>query len=190
MIDPHDIQAKSDQMNAVDFIKPMTFRIEKVEYNPKQPQPIKLHLEGYKGRPYKPCKSMLRGLSKVWGMDESLWNNKLIQLYCEPTVKWAGKEIGGIRIAAVSGISEPFELIVQLNKTQREIQTWQVIPDDETITNEFVVTHFEADINEAEDNKTIDAIVKTVKAQFGDDALAQLKDTVIAAREKLNKENS
>lgn len=190
MIDLHDLQAKSDQMNAVDFVKPMIFRVARVEYNPKQEQPIKLHLEGYDGRPYKPCKSMLRGLAQVWGMDETQWNNKLIELYCDPSVKWAGKEAGGIRISAVSGITEPYEFTVQLNRSQRKIQTLNVIPDDQTIVKEFVVTHYISDIEESETNEQIDEVVLAVKKEFGNEAVNQLKDTVIAAREKLASEIS
>ena len=185
MIDLHDLQAKSDQMNAVDFVKPMIFRIIRVEYNPKQEQPIKLHLEGFDGRPYKPCKSMLRGLAQVWGMDETQWNNKLIELYCDPSVKWAGKDAGGIRISAVSGITEPYEFTVALNRSQRKIQTLNVIPDNQAISQEFIPTHFIADIEEAETNDAIDVILKTVKKQFGADALNELKETAVAAREKL-----
>lgn len=189
MIDPADLQAKSDQMNAVDFVKPMTFRVAKVEYFPRQEQPIRLHLEGYEGRPYKPCKSMLRGFVQVWGDDETMWVNRLIELYCDPTVKWAGKEAGGIRVSAVSGITEPFELIVQLNKKQRTLHTWNVIPEQQPVVKEFIATHFESDIAESKTNAEIDAIVKTVKLDFGEDALAQIKDAVIKARAALKDAN-
>lgn len=186
MIDLQDLQAKSDQMNAIDFIKPMVFKISKVGYFPKQEQPILLHLEGYDGRPYKPCKSMLRGITQVWGMDETKWVGNMLELYCDPSVKWAGKEHGGIRISAVSGIKEPFEFTVQLNRSQRKIQKWNVIPDDQAITREFVVTHFEADIAEAETNDSITAILADVRKDFGEDAMNQLKDAAISARAKLN----
>lgn len=185
MIDQHDLQAKSDQMNAVDLVHPMTFKIERVEYNPKQQQPIKLHLEGYKGRPYKPCKSMLRGLAHVWSMDEKMWQGRLIELYCDNSVKWAGENAGGIRISAVSGISEPFDLIVRLNRSQREIQTWNVISEDKQVSREFVITHYEADINEAQTDEDITAILKTVKSEFGAEEMHQLKDIALSAREKL-----
>ncbi|WP_299078023.1 hypothetical protein [uncultured Paraglaciecola sp.] len=184
MIDMKDLEAKSDQLNAVDFFKPMTFKINRVEYNPRQEQPIKLHLEGFDGRPYKPCKSMLRGLVQVWSDDEQSWAGKMLELYCEPSVKWAGKETGGIRIKAVSGITAPFDLVVQLNKKQREIQTWDVIPDAQPIVKEFIPTHFEQDINEATSNADLDLIVQTVNNEFGADALAQIKDAVVAARGK------
>lgn len=185
MIDEHDLQAKSDQMNAVDFVRPMVFRIVRVEYQPKQEQPIRLHFEGYEGRPYKPCKSMLRGLAQVWTMEEQTWNNRLIELYCDPHVKWAGKDAGGIRISAVSGINEPYEFPVSINRSQRQIHTFNVLKDDQPVVKEFIFTHHEAAINEAESNEAIDKIIKTVRAEFGKDAMVKLKDVVVAARAKL-----
>lgn len=185
MIDPRILEAKSDQMNAVDFVKPQVFRICKVDYFPDRPQQnVHLHLEGYDGRPYKPCKSMLRGLCKAWGMDEQAWNKRLIELYCEPSVMWAGKEAGGIRINAISHIDKPFELVVQLNRKQREIQTWNVIPDNAPVVKEFVASHYIQDINEAQSNQDISNIVKTVFDAHGADARDQLKEAVVAARAK------
>lgn len=184
MIDLHDLQAKSDQMNAIDFVKPMVFRVIKVDYHPKQEQPIQLHFEGYDGRPYKPCKSMLRGLSQAWGMDETQWNHKLVELYCDPTVKWGGKEAGGIRISAVSGITQPFKFTVQINRSQRKIDTWNVIPDDQVVVKEFVITHYEASISEAETNEAITDILKSVGTEFGVDKMNLLKDIAIEARKK------
>lgn len=185
MINAQDLQAKSDQMNAIDFVKPQVFRISKVDYFPdRKDQNVHIHFEGYKGRPYKPCLSMKRGLCKAWTMDEQSWVGRLMELYCDPSVKWAGKESGGIRISGISGIAEPFELVVQLNRSQREVQTWNVIPEDQPVVKEFVITHHEADINEAKSNEAIDELVKSIKSEFGLDALAKLKDVVIAARAK------
>ena len=187
MIELTTIEAKSDQMNAVDFVKPIVFQIDKVDYFPKQQQQnVHLHFKGYQGRPYKPCKSMLRGLCKVWTMDEQSWVGKKIELFCNPSVKWAGENAGGIRISAVSGISEPFELVVQLNRKQREIQTWAVISDDKEVKAEFVATHFIQDIEESKSDQQIDTILKKVKKSFGADAQLQLKDAVIAARAKFS----
>ncbi|WP_299076636.1 hypothetical protein [uncultured Paraglaciecola sp.] len=185
-IDLKDLEAKSDQLNAVDFIKPIVFRIVKVDYFPRQQQCIHIHLDGFDGRPYKPCKSMLRGLVQIWSEEYETWVGKLIELYCEPSVKWAGAATGGIRIKGVSGIAAPFDLVVQLNKKQREIQTWDVIPDNQPVAQEFIANHFIVDINEAESNDAITVIAQHVKKTFGGDALDQLKDTVIEARKKFS----
>lgn len=185
MIQIEDMQAKSDQMNAVDLVKPIIFKIIRVDYNPRQPQPILIHLNGCEGRPYKPCKSMLRGLTRAWGMDEQLWTGRMIELYCEPTVKWAGQAIGGIRISGISGIDEPFEFTVQLNKSQREIQTMRPLPEA-TIEDQFILTHWEDKIKNSDTNKELDEIIKQVAWSYGKDKLADIKQAVISARKKID----
>ena len=120
MIDLTAIQAKSDQMNAVDFSHSIIFKVSKVEYFPNsKEQPVWIHFEGYEGRPYKPCKGMLRGLTRndAWTMDEQSWVGKMMELYCDPSVKWGGKESGGIRISGLSSIKSNIKFPVQLNRT-------------------------------------------------------------------------
>jgi predicted DNA binding protein len=65
-----------------------------------------INWEGDDGRPYKPCKSMRRVLVGLWGKDASQWIGRSIGVYNEPTVKWAGKEEGGIRIKSLSHIDK------------------------------------------------------------------------------------
>jgi len=186
MLDATVLQAKSDQMNAVDFVKPMVFRITKVDYFPKQlEQPIYIHLEGHDGRPYKPCKSMLRGLAQAWGMNEKDWEGRLMELYCDPSVKWGGKDVGGIRISGVSGITSPQEFVVTLNRSQRQIHTFRVLVDGTKVKKEFILTHYEDDVEKAKTDEDISKVVALVKAEFGDDELNQLKPCVVKARELL-----
>ena len=189
MIDEEAIQAKSDQMNAVDFANPVIFKVEKVDYFKGKDQPVHIHMEGYKGRPYKPSKGMLRGLmaTQVWGNEESHWKGKLIELYNDPTVKWAGKEHGGIKISAVSGINKPYEFTIALSRNQRELHTFNVLDDNTEVKKEFIVTHYLDDINEAKSDEEISAIVSTVKSEYGASELEQIKEAVVTAREKLKK---
>ncbi len=190
MINFETIQAKSDQMNAVDFSKSIVFKVTKVDYNPRSDQPIAIHMEGYEGRPFKPCKSMLRGLTRtdVWGMDETTWGGKLIELYCDTSVKWAGKEAGGIRISGVSGVSSAVQFPVQLNRSQRTIHTFRKLDESQETKQEFIVTHWTSDISEAKSNAEIDAIVQQVKNQFGKEALLEIKESVIEARKAFTSE--
>jgi hypothetical protein len=188
MIEDTDLQARSDQMNAVDFVQPITFTVEHVVYKPKTDQPVHVHMAGYPGRPYKPCKGMLRGLSnsQCWGKDEQQWVGKKITLFCDPSVKWAGAATGGIRISAVSGIKEPFQFTVALNKSQRYIHTFNVIAEDARTKKEFVLTHWQQDIEQSESNSQLDTIVQQVKAEFGNDSLLKIKDAVTEARHRVS----
>lgn len=110
MIDVSDtIIAKSDQLNADDLLSgPITIKITEVN-KPGGDQPINIKYEG--GRvPFKPCKTVRRILVKAWGKDASAWTGRLMTLYNEPSVKWAGKEVGGIRVSHLSHINQDLEI--------------------------------------------------------------------------------
>ena len=49
-----------------------------------------------------------------------------MELYCDPTVRYGGQEVGGIRIRAVSGIPEPFTM--RLSFTRGKKKPWRVMP--------------------------------------------------------------
>lgn len=117
MIDITDtLQAKSDQLNSDDIISgPITVKITKVNKT-RTDQPITINYEGDQGRPFKPCKTVRRILSRAWGTDASKWIGRLMTLYCEPSVKWAGKEIGGIRVSHLSHINETLQ--IKLSETR------------------------------------------------------------------------
>ena len=188
VIDPKILEAKSDQMNAVDFVHPMVFRVSSVDYFPdRKEQPIHINLEGREGRPFKPCKSMLRGLTAdaAWTLDPDAWAGKLIELYCDPDVLWGGKAAGGIRISGISGIKKEHKFIVRLNRSQQMLHTFKVIPDDTEVKREFILAHSISEINDAKTNEAITALIASIKREFGEDAMIQLKDAAIAARAKL-----
>jgi hypothetical protein len=111
MIDVSDtIIAKSDQLNSDDLISgPITIKITGVN-KPGGDQPISIKYEGDNGRPFKPCKTVRRILVKAWGKDASQWTGRLMTLYNEPTVKWAGKEVGGIRVSHLSHIDRDIQI--------------------------------------------------------------------------------
>lgn len=108
---PEEVRAsivpKSDQLNADDLLAgPITVTIEKVAKGDKE-QPICVHLAGYPGRPYKPCKTCRRILIASFSDDPKAWIGQRMTLFCDPNVTWAGVKVGGIRISHLSGISEP-----------------------------------------------------------------------------------
>lgn len=100
------LEAKSDQLNAVDIMgcEPV-IRIRDVKVQ-KGEQPVSIYFDGDNNRPWKPSKGMLRILAGAWGRDSKGWIGKHAQLYFEPTVRYAGQEVGGIRIRALSDIPE------------------------------------------------------------------------------------
>lgn len=118
------IQAKSDQLNADDLISsPITFTVQNVRTaNTEQPLLIEID-KGFK--PFKPCLSMRRLLAKFWGIDASAWIGQSITLYNEPTVKWAGQAVGGIRISHMTGLNKVEKVMLSVRKGMRQPYTVQ-----------------------------------------------------------------
>jgi len=115
------IEAKSDQLNALDIVgaEPV-IRIRDVKVQKTPQQPVSVFFDGDNGRPWKPCKGMLRVLAGAWGRDSAAWVGKRVRIYYESTVTWAGAEVGGIRIRELSDIPErglAFSLRVNQKKT-------------------------------------------------------------------------
>ena len=99
------IVPKSDQINADDLLAgPITITINRVAIRPGTEQPVSIFYDGDAGKPYKPCKSMARVMVHCWGPDANEYVGRSMTLYCDPTVRWGGMEVGGIRISHMSHI--------------------------------------------------------------------------------------
>ena len=111
--------AKADQQNADDYFSgPRTFIIEKVTKGSAE-QPVCIHLIGEKGKPYKPSKSMRRVLVRAWGPNADVYAGRSLTLYREATVRWAGAEVGGIRISHLSHIDKPLNVPLTIAKGKK-----------------------------------------------------------------------
>lgn len=116
------IQAKSDQLNAVDIlgVEPViTIRDVKV-FPTAARQKIWVYFHGDNNRPWKPSTGMGRILGAGWGYESDLWIGKSVKLFVEPSVIYAGEEVGGIRIRAMSHIPERgLDALLTLSKSKR-----------------------------------------------------------------------
>lgn len=111
------IEPKSDQQNFDDYLGgPKTVTVKEVKVLNGGEQPVEVHLVEFPGRPFKPGKSMRRVLIQAWGKQSVEWVGRRMTLFGDPTVKWAGQEIGGIRISHLSDI--PGVLTVALTVTR------------------------------------------------------------------------
>ena len=120
------IEPKSDQLNADDLIAgEITVTISKVSIRGGPEQPVAVHFEGDNGKPYKPCKSMCRVMVHAWGPDSSKYIGRSMTLYCDPKVKWAGMEVGGIRISHMSHIDDKLTMALTASKGKRQPYTVQ-----------------------------------------------------------------
>lgn len=115
------LEAKSDQLNAVDIMgaEPV-ITIRKVDVKKSPDQPVWIYFEGDNNRPWKPSKGMRRVLAAAWGTDSSAWVGRKAQLQFEPTVTYGGVEVGGIRIKALSDIpAAGITCALTLSRTKR-----------------------------------------------------------------------
>ena len=102
------IEAKSDQLNADDLAgSTKTIKVTGVvRYSDKGIAAFHIDYEGGAGRPFKPCKSVRRVIMFAWGKDGSQWIGRSMTLYCDPSVIYAGKEVGGIRVSHMTDIEK------------------------------------------------------------------------------------
>jgi len=117
------IEPKSDQLNSDDLVTgPITVKVSKVEINDSAEQKVVIHYEGDNGKPYKPCKGMTRVMAEIWGGADNgqSFVGHSMTLYRDPRVKWAGVEIGGIRISHMTGIERDTPVVVTQAKGKRQ----------------------------------------------------------------------
>jgi hypothetical protein len=116
------IKPKSDQLNADDLLTgPMNVTITGVRRGAVD-QPVILDIDGG-NQPFKPCKTMRRVLITAWGDDGKAWVGRSMTLFCDPTVKWGGVAIGGIRISHVSHIKASINMMLTATRGKRSNHT-------------------------------------------------------------------
>lgn len=120
------IIAKSDQINADDLTGgPRTIKITKVSADTSSSeQPIVIGVEG-DSKVYKPCKTVRRLLVAVWGPNGNEYVGRSVTLYRDPTVKWGGMEVGGIRISHMSHIDKPVTIALTATRGNKKPTTVQ-----------------------------------------------------------------
>lgn len=128
------IVAKSDQWNADDLIAgPVTVTIESVTKGSSE-QPINVNLVETPGRAYRPSKSMARVMVDVWGRESDAYTGHRMTLYRDPTVKFGGIVVGGIKISAMTGIDKPKTIGLTETRGKKVAHTVQPLPDEKPTT--------------------------------------------------------
>lgn len=127
-------EPRSDQQNFDDYQGgPRTVTISEVRAGSTD-QPVELHLAEYPGRPYKPSKSMRRVLVAAWGSEAEAYVGRRMKLVGDPTVKFGGSVVGGIKIAALSNMDKRLTISLTVTKGKRAPHTVDVLPDEPTST--------------------------------------------------------
>lgn len=118
----------SDQLDAVDLLGgPRTFTIAKVSKNSSPDQPVNITLAEFP-RVWRPSKSMRRVLAAGWGVKGDEWVGRRVTLYCDPTVRFGGAEVGGTRISHMSDLKGGKPLSVPLIVSRGKSAIFKVQP--------------------------------------------------------------
>lgn len=113
----------STQVNADDFLAgPQTFTITGVKIRGGKEQPVEVSLQGTE-KFFRPCKSSCRVMVHVWGPDSAQYVGKSLTLYCDPSVKWGGMSVGGIRISHMSDMTEPMTMALTASRGSKKPHT-------------------------------------------------------------------
>ena len=112
-------EPRSDQINFDDVTtSTITVTVSEVKRGSAE-QPVDVHLVEFPGRPFKPSKSMRRVLVACWGPEASAYAGRQMVLFGDPTVKFGGQVVGGIRISALSHIDEPKTISLTVTRGKR-----------------------------------------------------------------------
>jgi len=110
---------KSDQINCDDLLAgEMTIVITGVKLVAGD-QPVHILYEGCGEKVYKPCKSMRRVLISAWRSNGEAYIGRTLRLFADPSVKWAGDEVGGIRISAMSHIESDMRIMLTVSRGRK-----------------------------------------------------------------------
>lgn len=119
---------KSDQLNSEQLLGgPMIITVSDVRVGSGDEQPVSVFYARDPQRPFKPCKTMRKLLIHAWGSDGTQWIGKSMELFNEPTIKFGGEVVGGIRISRMSGIN-PKGIEVSLTQTRGRKTLHKVMP--------------------------------------------------------------
>lgn len=182
------VSPKSDQQNFDDFISgPKIVTVAKVSAGSSE-QPVEIHLEEFPGHPYKPSKSMRRVLISAWGSETSVYIGRKMKLYGDPTVKFGGVALGGIKISHLSHIDKSIKLALTISRGKREPFTVSPLLDKtvDTTTGEIINSADRSsesvdkrvDKVTPEQTNTIGALMKTLGMSDSAIQLAYVGDVV------------
>ena len=123
------IEADSTQVNADDLTAGgRTITITDVTAGTTE-QPVYIHSSEFPDKTFRPNKSMRRVLVQAWGPQASDYIGRRVTIYRDPSVKWAGQEVGGVRISHLSHIDGPLRLQLTTTRGKRAPFTVDPLPD-------------------------------------------------------------
>ncbi|WP_341258252.1 hypothetical protein [Gordonia malaquae] len=98
------VQANSDQVNAADLVRPVTVTITRLEHGPDEKQKLNIYTDVFGDKPWRPCLTVRRLISKIWGTQGSAYIGRSLTIYNDPSVTFGRDTTGGIRVSHMSDI--------------------------------------------------------------------------------------
>lgn len=121
---------RSDQLNSEDLLTgPRTFTVSDVKAKATPEQPVDIFLTESPGKPFRPSKTVLRILVTAWGKESDDYIGRRMTLYRNADVKWAGQEVGGIRVSHLSHIKKPLKLALTETRGKKLSHIIEPLPD-------------------------------------------------------------
>ena len=122
------ILPRSDQLNSEQLLgSPMTITVTEVRIGNTDEQPIAIHYENDDGRPYRPSKTQRKVLLFAWGQNGLDWVGRSMTIFCDPTIKFGGEAVGGIRISHLSDIQRDIAISLTATKGKKAQHTIKVL---------------------------------------------------------------
>jgi hypothetical protein len=179
------IAPKSDQLNAEDLLAgPRTFTIAEVREGSAE-QPVNVHLVESPGKPFRPSKTVLRIFVTAWGKDSSTFAGQRITLYRDPTVRFGGQDVGGIRVSHMSGITKPLKLALAVSKGKRSQYVVDPLPDAPAPAQAPTVDELIDAAQKAGSDDELNRIARKAVAALAGSDLDAVKSVVTARRAEL-----
>lgn len=123
------IVPRSDQTNAEDFLTgPRTVTIVEVKKGSAE-QPVDIFLAEFPGRPFRPSKTVRRLLVAGWGPEASAYVGRRMTLYRDPSVRFGGADVGGIRVSHMSNLDKPLSVALTVSRGKRQPYTVKPLAD-------------------------------------------------------------
>lgn len=157
------IEADSTQINADDLAEPRTVTITGVSKGTAD-QPVNIELSEFPGRAYRPCKSMRRVLVAAWGPDAQKYAGRRMTLFNDPSVRWGGQPVGGVRIKAMSHIDGRLTLALTVTRGRRVPFVVEPLPDGPPAVTPEAIARFEQRIADAATVEELAEIAADLKA--------------------------
>lgn len=121
-------EPRSDQWNADDFVgSSRTFTIAGVKPG-RAEQKYDIDLVEGEGRVWRPPLTILRLLIHAWGDEAAVWVGRRVTLYRDPSVRFGGDQVGGIRVSHVSDLPDGKSFTVKLTSARGHKEAMTVQP--------------------------------------------------------------